>query len=137
MIVSSSERRKKSGHRPEPSSSEMEWASKDLDTDGRGYRPDPTWSESDNEEQSLTLSESSVRLLMTSAFSLTLSNTERQRLEKPSPSQLVRDTLPPPGHNLQDLRYARGQEHGHRVGQDPGICLDPVGPYALDEEGTQ
>ena len=91
----------------------MEWAARDVETD-RDPHTDPTWSESEDEDQSITLSESSVRLL-TSAFSSTLSNAERRRVRKTFPVPSVSET---PEVKSADTELSKIQ----------AFVLNPVGP---------
>ena len=87
--------------RRRPSSIEMDWVSRDAEND-RESNPNPTWSDSEEEDQPLPLSETN-RSLLASAFSSPLSNIERRKIRSFSRPKRVSNTLPTLGRCISNF----------------------------------
>ena len=118
-----------------------DWA--DIDpADEEDHYVRPEWSESDQDDETITLSEHNIALL-TSSFSGTLPNSERRKVRNSFPApdvsqircprlDLVFKTSTKPEVRSADSELARIQ----------GFVLDPVGPlarvvHALDPESAE
>ena len=111
-----------------------------LSTSWGDRDPDPEWSNSEDEDNDIVLSERSLAML-SSAFSSTLSNTERRKVRNSFPTPKVSETrcprLDPIFKTSAKLEAKSADAELARI---QAFVLDPVGPlarviHALEDSG--